>query len=128
MIKKERNDQQTATLGVQMSMKEARVREEKDQDVKEASEMKKLWSAQEQEEKDAVVREQINNRLERAKADEYMAVAKAQRDEEAQQEKDFDKAFVNGVLERERKVAEKEEEERSKAKKKAVEYTQALKQ
>merc|ERR1712183_626178 len=104
MIKKERNDQQTATLGVQMAMKETRVRDDKDQEIKEAAEMKKLWAAQEQEEKDARVREQIQNRVERAKADEYMQVAKAQREEEAQQEKDFDKAFVNGVLERERKV------------------------
>merc|ERR1719238_48898 len=56
MIKKERNDQQTATLGVQMAMKETRVREDKDQEVKEANEMKKLWAAQEQEEKDARVR------------------------------------------------------------------------
>merc|ERR1712232_948278 len=126
-IKKERNDQQTATLGVQMAMKETRVRDDKDQEIKEAAEMKKLWAAQEQEEKDALVREQIQNRVERAKADEYMAVAKAQREEEAQQEKDFDKAFVNSVLEREQKVAEKEEEERVRAKKKAVEYTQALK-
>jgi len=127
MIKAERNDQQTATLGVQLAMKASRVQEDRDQDSMEAAEMKKLWAQQEQEEKDALVREKITNRVERAKADEYMQVAKAQREEEVRQEKDFDKEFVSSVLERERKIAEKEEEERARAKKKAVEYTEALK-
>merc|ERR1719188_1063700 len=51
-MKKERNDQQTKTLAVQLSMKEARVQEEKVQEELEAGEMKLLWAAQEQEEKE----------------------------------------------------------------------------
>merc|ERR1712137_1299437 len=50
-MKKERNDQQTKTLAVQLTMKEARVQEERVQESAEAEEMKKLWAAQEQEEK-----------------------------------------------------------------------------
>ncbi|CAK8993870.1 unnamed protein product [Durusdinium trenchii] len=56
-----------------------------------------------------------------------MAIQQAQRAEEERQEKDFDKNFVNGVLERERLIAEQEEAEKLKAKKKAMEFTEALK-
>merc|ERR1711866_19250 len=41
-MKRERNAQQTKTLGVQLAMKQARVVEEKDQEMVEANEMKKL--------------------------------------------------------------------------------------
>merc|ERR1719188_25705 len=108
-------------------MKETRIQEEKVQEECEAEEMKKLWAAQEQEEKEAAVQERINAKAERKKADEYMYIQQQQRSEEDRLEKEFDKAFVNGVLERERKLAEMEEEEKNKAKKKAVEFTEALK-
>merc|ERR1740138_1281225 len=81
-------------------MKEARVTEEKDQESAEA---------------------------EQKKADEYMHIQQAQRAEEERMEREFDKNFVNSVLERERKLAEMEEEEKAKAKRKAVEFTEALK-
>jgi len=126
-MKKERNTAQTKTLGVQLAMKEHRLQADKDQDAVEAEEMKKLWAAQEQEEKEALVRERVIAKEERKKADQYMAIQQAQRAEEERVEKDFDKAFVNGVLERERKLAEQEEAEKTKAKKKAVEFTEALK-
>merc|ERR1719401_353978 len=45
-LKRERNDQQKRTLGVQQQMKEAKSREEKDQESVEVGEMKKLWHAQ----------------------------------------------------------------------------------
>merc|ERR1719188_924934 len=108
-------------------MKETRIQEEKVQEECEAEEMKKLWKAQEQEEKEAAVQERINAKAERKKADEYMYIQQQQRAEEDRLEKEFDKEFVNSVLERERKLAEMEEEEKNKAKKKAVEFTEALK-
>merc|ERR1719188_2673813 len=108
-------------------MKETRIQEEKVQEELEAEEMKKLWKAQEQEEKEAAVQERINAKAERKKADEYMYIQQQQRAEEDRLEKEFDKEFVNSVLERERKLAEMEEEEKNKAKKKAVEFTEALK-
>jgi len=126
-MKKERNGQQTKTLAVQLEIKQARVEEEKDQEAAEAVEMKKLWAAQEQEEKDAAVQERIQAKVERKKADEYMFIQQKQRAEEERLEKEFDKEFVNGVLERERKLAAMEEEEKNKAKKKAIEFTEALK-
>merc|ERR1712039_169421 len=126
-MKRERNEQQTKTLGVQLAMKQARVVEEKDQEAAEAAEMKKLWAVQEQEEKDAAVQAVINAKKERKKADEYMAIQQAQRGEEERIEKEFDRNFVNGVLERERKLTEQEEEEKRRAKKKAIEFTEALK-
>merc|ERR1711972_1315994 len=43
-MKRERNAQQTKTLGVQLSMKQARVVEEKEQEMVEAGQMKKLWA------------------------------------------------------------------------------------
>jgi len=74
---------------------------------------------EEQEEKDAVVRERIFAREERMKADEYAAIQKAQRDEEAELEKAFDKDFVSKVLARERALTEKEADDKRKAKQKS---------
>lgn len=126
-MRKERDIQQTNTLGVQLAMKAQRVKEDKDEDAAEGKKLKALWAVQEQEEKDALVRERENARAERAKADEYMAIQQAQRDREAALERAQDKAFIEGVLDRERMLAEREEAERDLAKKKAVEYTEALK-
>merc|ERR1712039_822630 len=126
-MKRERNEQQTKTLRVQLQMKQQRVQEDKEQEVIEAEEMKKLWAVQEQEEKEAAVQAVVNAKKERKKADEYMAIQQAQRGEEERIEKEFDRNFVNGVLERERKLTEQEEEEKRRAKKKAIEFTEALK-
>merc|ERR1712137_21951 len=107
--------------------KKNRISEEKNQERLEADEMKKLWAAQEEEEKEALLREKMLARSERQKADEYMAIQQAQRAEEERVERDFDKAFVKGVLEREQRLADQEDYERMKAKLKAVEFTEALK-
>uniref|UniRef100_A0A7S4T1E9 Cilia- and flagella-associated protein 53 n=1 Tax=Alexandrium monilatum TaxID=311494 RepID=A0A7S4T1E9_9DINO len=126
-MKRERNDQQTRIIDMQLNYKQQKAIEEKEQVAAEAEEMKKLWAAQEQEEKDALVRERIIAKEERKKADEYMAIQQRQRAEEDRLERDFDENFVQGVLERERRLAEQEEFEKKKAKQKAIEYTEALK-
>merc|ERR1712070_786108 len=81
----------------------------------------------EQEEKDAVVREKINAKQERKKADEYAEIQRAQRDEEVELEKAQDKAFVAAVLTKERLLSEKEAFEKQKAKQKTREFNEALK-
>merc|ERR1712070_935593 len=81
----------------------------------------------EQEEKDAVVREKINAKQERKKADEYAEIQRAQRDEEVELEKAQDKAFVSAVLTKERLLAEKEAADKEKAKQKTKEFNEALK-
>merc|ERR1719356_1632897 len=81
-MRHERNEQQKATLAIQLEMKDQRMKEDKDIEDGEAVEMKKLWAAQEQEEKDAIVRERVRAREDRAKADEYMSIQQAQRKEE----------------------------------------------
>jgi len=126
-LKRERNEQQKRTLGVQQQMKEAKFQEEKDQEAAEVLEMKKLWHAQSEEEKEAAIRERIMAKEERKKADEYMQIQQDQKAESEMMEKEFDKRFINSVLDRERKLGEQEEAERQKAKKKAIEFTEALK-
>jgi hypothetical protein len=123
----ERRAQMVKVLGIQLQMKEERVAEEKVTEAVEGEEMKKIWAAQEQAEKEVVVQAKIKAREERAKTDEYMAVQQAFRVEEERLEKDFDKAFVEGVIERERRLAEIEEEEKRKQNQKAKEFTEALK-
>jgi len=126
-LKLERHEQQKKTLAVQLNIKSAQAADEKAQEEEEVAEMKKLWKAQEEEEKDAIVRERNLAKEERKKADEYMQIQQRQRADEERLEKEFDKQFINGVLSRERKLSEQEEAERHKAKKKAVEFTEALK-
>jgi len=126
-MKHERNDQQKKTLAIQLDMKRERLQGEKQEEVDEATEMKKLWTEQEAEEKDAIIRSRIQAKAERKKADEFMAIQQAQRSEEERMERKFDKNFVNGVIERERRLAEQEEAEKQKAKKNAIEFTEALK-
>jgi hypothetical protein len=89
--------------------------------------MKQLWREQEQEEKDAVVRERIFAKEERKKADEYAEIQRAQREEEIELEKAQDKAFVSNVLTREKALSEKEAYEKEKAKQKSREFNEALK-
>merc|ERR1740121_2121592 len=124
---KVRKAKMISVLEIQKTMKTQRVEEEKVQEAREASEMKTVWATQEQVEKDAVVRAKIRAKEERAKSDAYMAVQKAHRDEEERVEKEFDKAFVEEVIERERKLAEIEEAEKVKANQKARAFTEALK-
>lgn len=126
-MKHERNEQQKKTLAIQLDMKKERLDGEKIEESAEAAEMKKLWAEQEVEEKEAIVRGIIQAKADRKKADEFMAVQQAQRSEEERLEREFDKNFVNGVMERERRLAEQEEFEKQKAKKKAIEFTEALK-
>jgi len=126
-MKRDRNAQQTTTLDSQLDSKQHRVLAEKEQSQLEAEEMKKLWAAQEEEEKEAAIREKVLAREERKKADEYMQIQQNQRSEEERLEKEFDRDFVHGVLERERKLMEQEEFEKQRAKQKAIEFTDALK-
>ncbi|CAJ1338864.1 unnamed protein product [Effrenium voratum] len=126
-LKHGRNEQQKATLGIQLDMKKERVELDKEEEAVEADRLKKLWAEQEEDEKKAVVQSRIYAQEERRKADEYMAIQQMQRAEEERQEKDFDKNFVHGVLERERQIAQQEEAEKIKAKRKAMEFTEALK-
>mmetsp|Transcript_68121 Transcript_68121/g.138197 ORF Transcript_68121/g.138197 Transcript_68121/m.138197 type:complete len:495 (+) Transcript_68121:98-1582(+) len=126
-LKGERNDQQKKTLGIQLDWKKERLDADKEEEAVEADRLKKIWAEQEEEEKRAVVEARVFAKEERRKADEYMAIQQAQRAEEERFEKEFDKNFVNGVLERERLIAEQEEAEKLKAKKKAMEFTEALK-
>jgi len=124
---KERKTQMVKILEIQKQMKETRVQEDKAQEAVEAEEMKKIWAAEEQAEKEEKVNVIIRAREERAKTDKYMAVQQAFRDQEEQAEKDFDKAFVQAVLDREKMVADIEEAERKKANQKARAFTEALK-
>lgn len=126
-MKHERNEQQKKTLAIQLDMKQERIQGEKKEEMDEAEEMKKLWAEQEVEEKEAIVRSKIQAKADRKKADEFMAIQQAQRAEEDRLEREFDKNFVNGVIERERRLADQEEAEKQKAKKKAIEFTEALK-
>merc|ERR1719198_2779231 len=82
-LKEERRGQQKECLGFQLKYKDAREKQDKEEEEAEATQLKALWRVQEQEEKDAVVREKIFAKENRKKADEYAAIQKAQRDEEA---------------------------------------------
>merc|ERR1719491_1557285 len=107
-LKLERREQQKDCLAFQLHHKERRQNEDKAVEEHEVRELKTLWKVQEQEEKDGMVREKVFAREERKKADEYAAIQKAQRDEEAELEKAFDKDYVSKVLTRERALSEKE--------------------
>lgn len=126
-VKEERNAQLVNVLGVQLNMKEARVKNERAEEASEAVVMKQLWEQQEIEEMEVAKRVRAHAREERMKADEYMQIQKEQREDEHRQEREFDRNFVQGVIERERRLAEVEEVEKKKAHKKAVEFTDALK-
>lgn len=126
-LKRERNEQQTRTLSVQLQMKHSKIQDERADEDAEVGEMKKLWKAQEEEEKEAAIQERILAKEERKKADEYMAIQQGCRAEETAAEKSFDRNFIASVLAREKEMAEREEAEKAKAKKKAVEFTEALK-
>lgn len=126
-IKHERNEVQKKTLAIQIGMKNSRVQDDKDEVAKEAEQMKKIWAADEAEAQKKVVHGKVQAREERKKADEYMAIQQANREETAKRELMEDRELINNVLEKERRMAEMEEGEKLKAKKKAVEFTEALK-
>lgn len=73
------------------------------------------------------MRGKIFAREERKKMDEFAAIQRGQRDEEARLEAQQDKDFVLGVLAREKALEMQEEAEKQKARQKAVEFTEALK-
>jgi len=126
-LRAERRDMQKGVLGYQLEMKANRIAEDKLIEDAENKELKALWKVQEQEEKDAHRLSIIAAREQRAKADEYAAIQRAQRDEEIELEKAQDKAFVSAVLEKERKLSEKEAYEKAKDKQKTREFNEALK-
>merc|ERR1719171_2120545 len=92
-LRAERREEQKGILGYQLDMKAKRLAMDKEEEEAEVTELKALWKQQEQEEKDAVVREKINAKAERKKADEYAEIQRAQREEEVELEKAQDKAF-----------------------------------
>lgn len=126
-LRAERREQQKGILKYQLDMKAGRLAQDKDIEDEEVKDLKELWKMQEQEEKDAVVREKIFAKEERMKADEYAAIQRAQRDEEEELEKSQDKAFVANVLDRERRLKEKEDADKLQAKQKSREFNEALK-
>jgi len=126
-VKEERREQQKGVLAYQLDMKADRLAADKEVEDAEVKELKALWAAQEQEEKDAAVREVIVAKQERKKADEYAAIQRAQRDEETELEKAQDKAFVAAVLTKERLLSEKEAADKQHAKQKTREFNEALK-
>merc|ERR1711907_81299 len=126
-LRAERREEQKGILGYQLDMKAKRLAMDKEEEDAEVSELKTLWKQQEQEEKDAVIREKINAKAERKKADEYAEIQRAQREEEVELEKAQDKAFVAAVLTKERLLSEKEAADKAEAKKKTREFNEALK-
>jgi hypothetical protein len=126
-LKEERREQQKGILTYQLDMKAQKLADETAIETEESTKMKQLWREQEQEEKDAVVRERIFAKEERKKADEYAEIQRAQREEEIELEKAQDKAFVSNVLTREKALSEKEAYEKEKAKQKSREFNEALK-
>jgi len=126
-LKSERSEQQKGILTYQLDMKAKRIGEDKEAEDIEVRDLKQLWSDQEQEERDSVVRDKIFAKEERKKADEYAEIQANQREEEIELEKAQDKAFVSAVLTKEKLLSEKEAYEKEKAKQKSREFNEALK-
>merc|ERR1719160_684267 len=89
--------------------------------------MRKHWAAQEEEEAEQQIREKILAREERKTMDEFAKVQKQMKEDEEQTAKEQDRAFVLSVMAREKALAEQEELEKQKARRKAIEFTEALK-
>merc|ERR1711904_660878 len=66
-------------------------------------------------------------REERKTMDQFAQVQRQMKEEEAAKEKQQDRQFVLSVLAREKALAEQEEQEKHKARQKAIEFTEALK-
>jgi len=126
-LRAERREEQKGILGYQLDQKEKRLNLDKGEEEIEVRDLKALWKQQEQDEKDAVVREKVNAKENRKKADEYAEIQRAQREEEVELEQAQDKAFVANVLTRERLLSEKESADKEKAKQKSREFNEALK-
>merc|ERR1719420_511213 len=109
---------------VQRQMKED---EEAQMEKMEREEMKGLWAAQEVEAAEQEIRDKILAKEERKTMDEFAQVQKQMKEEEEAQEKLQDRQFVLSVLAREKALAEQEEQEKQKARQKAIEFTEALK-
>merc|ERR1719183_2064525 len=89
--------------------------------------MRQLWDQAEREQREQTEREKIAAAVERKKVDAFMYIQKAQREKEAQEEKDMDRQFVQSILAKERALAEKEEADRQRAIRQAHEFNEALK-
>lgn len=126
-IKHDRTEQAKATLAVQIQMKDSRVATEKRELDLEAETMKRLWLEEEAKDRQETISHKIQAKEDRKKSDEYAAIQQAAKAEVSRRLLQEDKDFVNSVLEKERLVAEMEEGEKEKAKKKAIEFTEALK-
>lgn len=73
------------------------------------------------------MRDKLLAREERRKMDEFAKIQRDQRELEETTEKNEDRQFVLSVLARERALAMQEEAEKDKARKKTIEFTEALK-
>merc|ERR1719375_2356193 len=93
----------------------------------EREEMRKHWSAQEEEEAEQQIRDKILAREERKTMDEFAKVQKQMKEDEDNLAKQQDRQFVLSVLAREKALAEQEELEKQKARQKTIEFTEALK-
>merc|ERR1719420_2606422 len=109
---------------VQRQMKED---EEAQMEKMEREEMKGLWAAQEVEAAEQEIRDKILAKEERKTMDEFAQVQKQMKEDDEAQEKLQDRQFVLSVLAREKALAEQEEQEKQKARQKAIEFTEALK-
>merc|ERR1719472_292289 len=102
-------------------------REQREQAEREKEAMRQLWDEADRESREQAEREKIAAAVERKKVDAFMYIQKAQREQEAQEEKDMDRQFVQSVLAKERALAEKEEADRQRAIAQAHAFNEALK-
>jgi len=126
-LKKERNEQAKKTLEAQLHLKKIKEQEAAEVEQLEREEMKQHWAAQEVEAAEQEIREKILAKEERKVMDQFAQVQRQMKEDEANKEKQQDRQFVLSVLAREKALAEQEEEERQKARRKAIEFTEALK-
>merc|ERR1719321_841206 len=126
-LKAFRSGEATETLDQQVAFKRAYEASEREQLLAEKEHMRNLWDQAEKESKEQAEREKIAAAVERKKVDAFMYIQKAQRDKEAQEEKDMDRQFVQSVLAKERALAEKEEADRQRAIAQAHAFNEALK-
>merc|ERR1719321_2084037 len=126
-LKAFRSGEATETLDQQVAFKRAHEASEREQLLAEKEHMRQLWDQAEREQREQTEREKIAAAVERKKVDAFMYIQKAQREKEAQEEKDMDRQFVQSVLAKERALAEKEEADRQRAIAQAHAFNEALK-
>merc|ERR1719235_2765529 len=126
-LKAERNAMQKRTLAMQLDMKEQVATEKKETLEIERQDMLKLWARQEVEASEKVAREKAFAREERVKMDEFAKIQQRQQELAEREEQQQDKDFIAGVIAREKHLEMQEQSEKTKAKQKALEFTEALK-